>query len=513
MQKIFGILALFIFSIFLYPFSQIRAESPPSSKLLISEIKLGDGAELTFPDGSKSREFVTLYNQSSETISLSGWKLEYVKSDFSSSSCASSNWPDTSATKNLSGSIAPGGLLTIKRALNDGVDGSLRLIDSNGGVNDLVGWGSSAPCYEGARTITPADGTGNSLQRYLECDLATPIDTNDNSLDFLISSAPRSFVDNCPIDNEPTEDPTDDPQDNEGGIGSGPSPTSSCEGIIINEILVNPTGADDNEEFIEIFNPSSSTISLDGCKLQTSANSKIYNLPNSDISSGQFIAFYGSQTGLTLANSSGGEVYLIDSDNTELNEVSYPADLEDDKSWALINGEWAETFSLTPGSINQLLVLKPCPEGQFRNQDTNRCNNIILAAAGLSDCKPGQTRNFETNRCRSSSVLSSSLKACASDQYRNPETNRCKNINSASSLAECKEGQERNPETNRCRNVAGLVNSDIDKDVTDVFSEGSSMQISWLVAIGSLFGALLYGAWEWRNDLAVYFISLKAKLS
>lgn len=512
MQKIFGILALFIFSIILYPFSQIQAESSsPASKLLILEVKLGDGAELTFPDGSKSREFVTLYNQSSETISLSGWSLEYVKSDFSPSNCSVESWPDTSATRNLSGSIAPGNSVTVKRALNDGADGSLRLIDGSKLVHDLVGWGTASPCYETSRTVTPPDGSGKSLQRYLDCENQIPVDTNNNSQDFLMSSLPQTFVDNCPIDNDPPDELPEDPEENEGGMGSGPSVNSSCEGLIINELLVNPSGSDADQEFIEIFNPTNQPISLSGCKLQTSANSKIYLFANTALPPGSYQAFYAGETGLTMSNSTGGTVYLIDHNNTELQQIDYPASIEDDKSWSLIDGEWIETFSVTSGHINQLLSIKPCPDGQFRNAETNRCNNIILEAAGLVVCKPGQNRNSETNRCRNVASFASSLKACEPDQYRNPETNRCKNINSASPLASCKEGQERNPETNRCRDVASLSSSDIDNQVQDVIAKPSSSQMSWWLAAGSLAGAFIYGLWEWRNDLAIYLLGLKNK--
>lgn len=515
MQNIFGILALFIFSAILYPFSQIQAESPSiTSKLLISEIKLGDGAELTFPDGSKSREFVTLYNQSNETISLTGWKLEYVKSDFSSLNCSISNWPDTSSTRNLSGSVAPGNSITVKRALNDGADGSLRLIDSSMVVHDLIGWGVTSPCYELVRaTTTPPDGSGKSLQRYLDCDIQVLVDTNNNSQDFLISSSPQTFVDNCPIDNDPANELPEDPEENEGGMGSGPSEGSSCEGLIINELLVNPLGSDTDQEFIEIFNPTNQIISLNGCKLQTSANSKIYPIGNIAVAPGSYQTFYAGETGLTMPNSSAGKVYLIDYDNSEIQQIDFPANIEDDKSWSLIDGGWTETFSVTSGHINQLLSLKPCPDGQFRNAETNRCNNIIIEAAGLAACMPGQSRNPETNRCRNIASLASSLKACEPDQYRNPETNRCKNINSASLLASCKEGQERNPETNRCRNVASLSSSDIDNQVQDVISKTTSGQMSWWLAAGSLAGAFIYGLWEWRNDLAIYLLGFKNKFS
>ncbi|MBI5357913.1 lamin tail domain-containing protein [Candidatus Saccharibacteria bacterium] len=514
MQKISGILALFTFSIFLLPLSQIKAESPSAaSKLVISEIKLGDGSELTFPDGSKSREFVTLYNQSNEAISLSGWKLEYVKSDFSSQNCNAVSWPDTSVTRNLAGSINPGEYVTIKRSLNDGVDGSLRLIDSSSAVHDLVGWGVTSPCYETSRTVTPPDGSGKSLQRYLDCDIHIPVDTNINSQDFLMSSLPQTFVDNCPLDDDPPDKLPENPEENEGGLGSGPEINPSCEGVIINELLVNPSGSDGEKEFIEIFNPTNHSISLEGCKLQTSANSKIYQFSKIALPSGSYRSLYVPETGLTLANSSGGSVYLIDSDDTELQQINYPSNLEDDKSWSLIDGNWIETFSVTPDSINQLLALKPCPDGQFRNNETNRCNNIFLDAAGLTTCKPGQERNVETNRCRNIASLANSLKACAPDQYRNPETNRCKNINSANSLAACKEGQERNPETNRCRNVASLSSSDVDNEVKDVISKTSSSQVSWWLAAGSIVGAFIYGLWEWRNDVAIYLLGLRNKFS
>jgi hypothetical protein len=323
------------------------------------------------------------------------------------------------------------------------------------------------------------------------------------------------------------EDPTPDPK-----------PVLTCEGIIINEILPNPAGSDTGQEFTELYNPTNEVISLKGCSLQTSANSKKYEFGSKSLQPKEYLAVDDTLSGLTLSNTSGGTVWLL-SPSEELQAIVYPGNLEDDQSWALFSGGWQATYKPTRAAANVLLALKPCPAGeersaetgqcrslsagqggnalapcrqdQERNPETNRCRLIQVAAAGLTACKPGQVRNPETNRCRSILGASSSLAPCKPNQERNPATNRCRSASaSASDLKPCTEGQERNPETNRCRKVAsasgqagGLA------QVKDIDSGGFSSNPRWMLAGLGAAGALGYAGFEWRREVGGFFSKLK----
>lgn len=521
MQKILSVFSVFVFSLVLAASSMspkvFADENPTESKVIITEVKLGDGNDVNFADGTTAKDFVTLYNATDMPILLDGWSLQYAKASQSFTDCGS-QFASPSITQ-LSGTLLPGSAsMPIKRSMTDGADGTLKFIDSLGVVKDLVGWGDSTKCYEDSPAQTPPDGSGKSIQRYIGCDNNLPIDTDDNSVDFALSDIPSPGVlagpvtDGCAptdpgtggVDNDNTPPPDDVP----GGQGAGPQ--TSCDGLIINELLPNPSSADTGHEFIELYNPTEDIIPLSGCKLQTSANTKIYEFAEGQLQPGQYQAFYNDKTGLTLANSGGGTVYLIDTDDTEIYQVNYASDLYDDVSWSLIDGEWMDTFSVTPNKVNELLEIKPCPSGQIRNIDTNRCSNIVTEAAGLGSCPAGKERNPDTNRCRNISSLASILKSCAADQIRNPATGRCKKV-SDSSLLPCSPGQERNPDTHRCRKVSVSSSSGINgvKDVLSATSQGD--HTNWLAASLAAIGALLYVFWEWRNEIIQQLGVLKSK--
>lgn len=493
----------------LFVFVNARAQQASSSKIIITEIKLGGGAD--------PKEFVTLYNQSSSEVSLTGWKLEYAKSTFDSQFCNSSSWAEQSvngsaSATGLGGFIASGGVLSVTRSLNDNVSGSLRLIDSDIQVQDLIGWGGDSQCYDNSPNSIP--DSGKSLQRYIDCATNLPIDTNNNQADFSMSNVPGygllsgQLTDDCSTI-PPPENGDEDPGSGDSG---GAEPQNSCEGIIVSELLPNPEGSDTGHEFIELLNPTTTPISLKDCALTTTANNNSFSFSDVILSSSAYAAFYNDQTGLTLVNSAGGSAFLIDADGSEVYQVDYPMNLDDDVSWSFIDGVWTATFAITPNGPNVLLQSKPCPAGQTRNIDTNRCVNIVQEAAGLAVCKPGQERNAETNRCRNITSLASTLKACAPDRVRNPDTNRCRKTTSSSGLAPCKEGQERNPETNRCRNVAGSSSGDI-ADVNDVLAATSGNKTNLLLAGASVAAALSYAVWEWRNEIFQQLAGLKTKLA
>lgn len=504
MRRIFALTSVFIFVLSLTTLSlPDKSLALGSSTVVINEIQTGglsaSGAELT------GNEFIELFNIAALEVDVNNWKVEYI----------SASGITITPLATLSGKIQPqsmmllttGGYLTeISNILFQSslakTAGHIRIVDDNGLTIDKIGWGSAAINPE--TKATAAIPAGSSMQRYLDCATELSIDTDDNSLDFVINNVPSPGILDGPLKNCPESEPEPDPT---GGLGGG----SSCEGLIISELLPNPAGSDTDKEFVELFNPTQETIPLLGCKLQTSANSKIFELADGQIEPGQYLALYNNETRLTLANSSGGTVFLIDSDNTEIYQVDYEEDLADDVSWSLINDNWFKTFSITPNAPNQLLESKPCPAGQTRNTETDRCINIV-EATGLAACKVGQERNPETNRCRNIASLASTLKACAPDQERNPDTSRCRKIANASSLTPCKPGQERNPETNRCRNVSGSSSGEI-TDVKDVLSATSTNKTSWLVAIGAVLAALFYAIWEWRNELLQLVSRFRNKFS
>ncbi len=282
--------------------------------------------------------------------------------------------------------------------------------------------------------------------------------------------------------------------------------------VFINEIVANPAGSDTRGgEFVELYNGGKETVSLEGCKIKTDKLDE-FLLPNAFIEpNGYFVARLSNN----LLNGGGTVTFLT---ATQEYEVVYPT-LGDDESWSIIDGEWITTELMTPGTLNQPTPQKQanavqddsssaCPEGKFRNPETNRCKTIVETAGSLLPCSSGSTRNPETNRCRKiSTSIASTLKACAADQERNPDTNRCRKIQSTeTTLKECEEGEERNPDTNRCRKAGKVLSgSTINSDVKEAGIHSGVFVIMTLLAA-------MYGIYEYRLDFANIYSAFKLKL-
>jgi len=477
------------------------AESEPKTPtvkeetVIINEVK--SGGSNTTPN-----EYVTVHNQSDQPITLDSWVIEYAKVTFPAANCADSDWKaasSSSTTNAILSGVLPAGETSnpFVLAINNDAAGAVHLVDASHAVIDLVGWGSDssqAPCKE--QFQAPMLNSSKSLIRYLDCDSVKPIDSDNNANDFMIISPPLSGKLASTPQPACTPPATAEPSNQ----------SSSCPGLSISELMPNPAGTDTGHEYIELYNTSSEALDLSGCSLQTSANSKLFTLTSITLQPGQYLAVSDSQSGLSLSNTSGGTVWILDATN-ELQTVTYPTSMEDDTVWTYVDGQWGVSYTATPGAANILLAAKPCPEGQVRNTETNRCVNAETAATASAQaaCAAGQERNPETNRCRNTATAASMQTACKEGQERNPETNRCRNIATATADKACPAGQERNSETNRCRKIAaagsGQNGSGIDS-VRDIAS--SSLEKSkpyWLIAGGILLAAIGYAVYEWRQEI------------
>lgn len=298
------------------------------------------------------------------------------------------------------------------------------------------------------------------------------------------------------------------------------SPVNDCSALRLSEIAANVA-----PQFIEVYNTSSEPMSLRGCQLQTNRSQDVsYMFGDTLLPAGEYAVVSIDDTDLTLTKTTSGTVYIVSSDGqSEVDARSYE-NLSENTSFALVDGMWRQTFSLTPGGENTYQEYPPCKEGYARNVDTGRCNKIIQAVSA-ADCGPGKYRNEDTGRCRNVTAANT-LTPCRADQYRNPETNRCRNIATATStLTPCKPGQERNPATNRCRSTSTAASSlkpcaagqernpatnrcrkvvqgdaEAGFKVENVAAAGDRL-VSWLALGGVGVAALSYALWEWRREV------------
>lgn len=344
-------------------------------------------------------------------------------------------------------------------------------------------------------------------------------DTGENECDFIL--IPHQTASSCAA-----FEPGDD----------DPLPPQTYLAIQINELLANPASPlkDSEAEFIELYNPHNTAVSLKGYTLQTGDSfSYSYTFPNVLIEPGEYLAIYSSETKLVLSNTS-GRARLLDPAGVKVDETEAYQDVKDNQAWAVLQDIWQMTDKPTPNAPNELFsvlsenqagtsaeprqnVLEACPEGKFRNPETNRCKSIVSTVQGLTPCKVGQERNPETNRCRSvTGVLSSSLVPCQAGYERNPETNRCrKTKNDEPALKPCQAGYERNPSTNRCRKIVATPAANFAAVTTDAQNAAQvvPMNLQWWATGFIASGVVGYGMYEWRHEIFSFIQKVRTSFS
>ena len=186
----------------------------PSPSIVISEV-YGGGGNTNAP---YQRDFIELFNRGPSAVDVSTWSVQYASS-------AGTTWQRT----NLAGSIPPGGFLLVGEASGTSCSGQpcgapLPAPDASGtilmsatagkvalvtnqtditsgtscpsaGIQDFVGFGSAANCFEGAGPTTTLSNT-TSAQR-----AADGTDTDNNAADFTAATpTPRNSGTRLSID-------------------------------------------------------------------------------------------------------------------------------------------------------------------------------------------------------------------------------------------------------------------------------------------------------------------------
>ncbi|HRQ22648.1 MAG TPA: lamin tail domain-containing protein, partial [Anaerolineales bacterium] len=172
----------------------VNAAVPPVAvgNVVISQIYGGGGNS----GATYTHDFIELYNQTSSSVDLTGWSVQYA-------SATGSSWNVTA----LSGSIAPGGYYLIQQAAGAGGTTPLPTPDATGSaamaagagkvalvniatalsgtcptgesIIDFVGYGTTASCFEG---IGPAPAPSNTTAIFRKD--GGNQDTDNNNADF-----------------------------------------------------------------------------------------------------------------------------------------------------------------------------------------------------------------------------------------------------------------------------------------------------------------------------------------
>src|SRR6266567_263417 len=259
------LLAFFVLALQMF---RARTVQAVSTGIVISQVYGGAGCS-TAGCSTYKNDYIELFNRGSSPISLNGWSVQYA-------SATGTTWQVTSLTNftlqpgqyylvqegsgangvnnipapDATGTIAMSATVA-KVALVDNTSPLSGSCPSIASIVDLIGYGSTASCFETA--VAPAPSTTIAdIRNGGGC-----VETDNNSTDFAAAApTPRntaSATNSCP-----TPSPT-------------PTPTPGVPGsVVISQIYGGGgnSGATYKNDFIEIFNRSSSTIDLSGWSVQ-----------------------------------------------------------------------------------------------------------------------------------------------------------------------------------------------------------------------------------------------------
>lgn len=125
--------------------------------------------------------------------------------------------------------------------------------------------------------------------------------------------------------------------------------------LIISEVLANPMG-DDTEEFIELYNASTTTVALAGWRLV--AKTKTFTIPDrATLPPDSYAVFYRPVTRFALPNDTAGKLFLIAASGAPMDTVALPPAKVSGASFGRFKNGWKWTLAPTPGEPNELEAL------------------------------------------------------------------------------------------------------------------------------------------------------------
>jgi hypothetical protein len=337
--------------------------------------------------GAAGNDFVEIYNPTNTAIDVTGWKLQYRAAASTGSATWTTKKTVACVTQPNDGSACQVMLLSKSSLVfatyaidNDNlqifssgfsdVGGQVRLVASDASVQDTVGYGTASEAEGGMAALAPP--LGQSLLRKVAAEQI--VDTNNNGDDFVVGcylpavpgeiapiQPPVAIA--CPQasaneDTAPT--PPVDPVDPVTSVTpADPDPltgaTAAYARLTITELLPDPASplTDSSDEFIELYNPTTGTVSAEGYMLETGSDFRYHFTVGADvtIAPGGYTAIISAESHLSLTNT-GTAVRLLDPSGVVIDEVASYGQAKSGQAWAKVGGGWQWTSSPTPGSAN-----------------------------------------------------------------------------------------------------------------------------------------------------------------
>jgi len=324
--------------LFLFSSHPTKADSPLS--VVISEIAWM-GTLVSYND-----EWLELYNNTGSEINLVGWKLSAQ---------------DGSPKIDLTGTISAKNFYLLERTDDETIQG----VSSDQIYTGAMGnSGESFGLYDGSGNLIDSvicgsgwfSGDNSTKQTMERKNPQIPGDENDNwQSSQNPGGTPKAQNSVSPT---PQPEPQTDQSSQEEKIAepaAPPTKTTYPKGIVINEILPSPTGPDESEEWIEIFNQNNFAVDLSGWKIaDTVGGITAYVFPQeTEISPQEFLVLPRPTTKITL-NNDGDGISLKMPDGEIVETVNYPK-APQGQSYNREESKWAWSTILTPGGLNAIV--------------------------------------------------------------------------------------------------------------------------------------------------------------
>lgn len=265
-------------------------------------------------------------------------------------------------------------------------------------AGDAVSWSSGANSTPGmiANVLSSTADPAGAYYRYQNTTTSPPylwqasdIDsTNPCQLDIKISGATTAGPTNPGVQffaGPPPPATIIEATDNSGQTAVIPSADIGLAAPVVNEVLPNPAApqADDEDEFIELYNSNDRAFDLTGFKLEVGTRTlHDYTFPaGASLPAHSFMAFYSVDTNLSMSNT-GGQVKLLDPFDNILSQTDIYSSAKDGQTWALANSKWYWTTVPTPNASN---IIKLPVTAKKKTKTSVKKSSAVASAVKVKD--------------------------------------------------------------------------------------------------------------------------------
>lgn len=228
-----------------------------------------------------------------------------------------------------------------------------------------------------------------------------------------------------------------------------------------------------SEQFVELYNPTSNQILLNGCSLRY--KNKIYPLIGIIQPEEYFVRYLNDFT-LTKNPTTINSLEIIDTTGEIIDILDYPNGQKKATSFAKIGFDssgkelWKTTYSPTPGESNNYQEYQTCAAGKVINTETGNCVKVVEVTETV----------------------------CPAGKYLNPATGRCKAYEIEEEKT-CAEGYELNPDTNRCRKIKNNDGAEYELENKEYQTESNFIALYAVIIIAAL--GLAYVIFQFRHEI------------